>query len=147
MTLLRKRLGLAAIAVLAYGLILVVVWASRPIEDSVPVGIDWSPTVLVPPGPQQPVSQRVVCNTLFAGRPRPDEPLPTLTEQPKDRPELAFQREPCKLPYADARRNFAINVIAVIAALASLGFLARRWRRADDVTAAPTTSAHSTTVG
>ncbi len=157
MALSRKRLGLAAIAVLAYGLILVVAWASRPIEDSVPVGMDWSPTVLVPPKPQQLVSQRVECNNVFAGDPRPDEPLPTLTEQPKDRPALAFQREPCKLAHADAQRNLVINSIVLIAALAALGFLARRSRRADGdspITApstapntAPNTATRSTTVG
>ncbi len=125
-----KRLGLAAVAVVAYALILVGVWASRPLHDSVPVGTDWTPTLLAPPAPQQLVSQRVTCNTLFSGDPRPDEPLPTLTDQPKGRPELAFQREPCALVHSDAQRNFAINMIAVVGLLGVIGFAARAAKRA-----------------
>ncbi|MCX6522447.1 MAG: hypothetical protein NTZ21_17455 [Actinobacteria bacterium] len=136
-----KRLGLIAIAILAYYVILVGVWASRPLEDSVPVGLDWTPTVLVPPKGQQLVSQRVDCNTLFSGDARPDEPLPALTEQPKGRDALAFQREPCVLVHTDAQRNFAINTIAVVALLGGLGFVARRSKRdgeGDQVAAART---------
>ena len=128
-----KRLGLAALAVAAYACILVGVWAARPLHDSVPVGTDWTPTLAVPPLPQQLVSQRVTCNTLFSGDARPDEPLPELTPQPKGLPPLAFEREPCTLVHTDARRNLAINLIAIVGMFGVIGALARRTRRHADV--------------
>jgi hypothetical protein len=132
-----RKLGLASLAVLLYAVVLSVVWASRPLEDSVPVGIDYTPAVAIPPSSPKLTSQVVECNTLFASAPRPDGPLPELTPQPEGFPELAYQREPCALVQADARRNLALNVVAVAGAFVLLGWLFRRSRRASSPAAAP----------
>ena len=124
-----RRLVLAATAVVLYAVVLVTVWAARPLDDAVPVGIDWTPTTAVPPAGQRLLSQDVECNTLFASSPRGDGPLPALTPQPEGRPPLEFQREPCVLVQADARRNLALNGLFVIAALGAIGYLAIRQRR------------------
>lgn len=130
-----RKLVLVAAAVLFYFVVLIMVWAVRPLDDSVPVGTDWAPTIAVPPEPQRLVSQPVDCNTLFDDHPR-STPLPQLTPQPADRAALAFQREPCELVHANARRLLAINTVVVIVALAVLTWLAMRTRRPDaDATA------------
>lgn len=125
-----QRLALAASAVVLYAVVLLSVWALRPLDDAVPVGIDWTPTIATPPTAQRLVSIDVECNTLFASTPRGDEPLPELTPQPDGRPPLEFQREPCALVQADARRNLALNSVFVFGALGAIGYLALRQRRA-----------------
>jgi hypothetical protein len=126
-----KRLSLAAVAVLFYFALLLVVWAGQPLDDFVPVGTDWAPTVAVPPGSQHLVSQRVICNTLFASDPRPEEPLPVLTPQPPGHFALEYQREPCALVHSNARLVFLISLLTVIIALALIVTLAIRTRRVE----------------
>jgi hypothetical protein len=124
-----KRLSLAAVAISVYFVLLMLVWATRPLHDSVPVGIDRTPTTAVPPKPEQAVSQRVECNSLFAEDSRPDESLPTLRPQPKGQPALAYQREPCNHVHSEARVLLAINSLVVVVLMALLVFLAVRSRR------------------
>jgi len=127
-----KRLVIAASAIVLYAVLLLTVWAIRPLEDSIPVGIDFTPTTAVPPAGQRLLSQDVECNTLFASAPHNDDPLPVLTPQPEGRPALEYQREPCALVHGDARRNLAINGLFVVGALAAVGYLAIRQRRSTD---------------
>ncbi len=123
-----RRFAAVAAAVLLYFVVLLTTWAFRPLDDSVPVGTDWTPTTAVPPEPQRLVPQSVECNTLFADQPR-REPLPALTPQPDGRPALEYQREPCELVRTNAQRLFAINTVVVIVVLAILMLLAVRSRR------------------
>ncbi len=131
MSKLSKRLVAAIVAVVVYALVISVFWAARPLEDAVPVGMDYSPLLLTPPEPQRLLSQDVECNTLFAGSARPDEPLPVLPTQPADRPPLDYQREPCELVQRDARVLLGLNVVAVALALGGLVWALRRVRRGD----------------
>ena len=124
-----KRLSLAAVAISVYFVLLMAVWATRPLHDSVPVGIDRTPTTAVPPRPEQALSQRVQCKSLFARDSRPDESLPTLRPQPKGQPALAYQREPCTLVHSQARLLLVINSLVVVASMALLVVLAVRSRR------------------
>ena len=123
-----KRLGLAAVALMLYFVLLMAVWASRPLHDSVPVGVDWTPTTAAPPKPEQVTDQVVRCNTLFASQARA-EGLPTLRPQPKGRPALAYQHDPCKLVHSQARLLFVIQSGALIGSTALLVFLAMRSRQ------------------
>ncbi len=125
----RRRLILLACAVVAYAVVLTGVWAARPLHDSIPVGMDWSPTVQTPPKGQRLVSQEVECNTLFANQARPDDALATLTAQPEGYSALEFQREPCTLVHSNARILFAVNVVAVAGLLALIALVAARSRR------------------
>ena len=137
-----RRLLLATVAVLAYAGLLVGVWATRPLHDSIPVGMDYSPTLASPPEPARLLSVDVTCNALFSSSPSGDEPLPELTAQPEGFPALAFQREPCALVHRNARVLFVVNVLAVVATLTVIGLVARRLRRrsGDDVSALPVTA-------
>jgi len=108
----------------------VAIWATRPLHESLHVGTDWSPTLLVPPQGQHEKYVDVECNNLFASSPGPATPLPPLTPQPPDKPPLAYPREPCVFVHSDARRTFAIDVVVVVAALGGLAFLKRRSHRA-----------------
>ncbi|MBI5088442.1 MAG: hypothetical protein HZB15_06145 [Actinobacteria bacterium] len=130
MTITRGRLAIVAGALLLYFALLMTVWAARPLEsDSVPVGVDWTPTTAVPAQPERNAVQVVECNSLFDGDAF-DEPLPALTPQPAGRPALAYQHEPCALIHRDARIVFAINALGLLAGLVVLGWLAVRAGRA-----------------
>jgi hypothetical protein len=104
------------------------IWATRPLHESLHVGTDWTPTLLVPPQAAKEVHIEVECNNLFASSPGPDS-LPPLTPQPADKPALAYPRQPCVFVHGDARRAFAIDVFVVLAALAGLAYLRRRSHR------------------
>ena len=126
-----KPIKIAFVAVLVHLALVIGLWAARPLEDSVPVGLDWSPTVQDPPEPQRLVSQDVECNTLFASSARPDEPLPTLAEQPEGRPALDYQRDPCELVQRQARIVFGLDVLFTAGALTALVWITRRLRHRD----------------
>lgn len=128
-----KPIRIAFVALIVHFALVVGLWAVQPLEDSIPVGIDWSPTVASPPEPQRLLSQDVECNSLFDSSARPDEPLPVLPVQPQDRPDLAFQREPCELVHSQARIVFGIDVLFTAGALAALVWISRRLRRRDDL--------------
>lgn len=116
-----------AVAVVAAYVVLVLAWGVRPLQDSVPVGVDRSPTLLVPPQAERRVSQDVACNTLFASAPRGDEPLPALTPQPPGQPALEFQREPCELVHSQARVLMAANTaVALLLAAGAVTIAVRR---------------------
>ena len=129
-----KPLRIAFVAVIVHFALVVGLWAVRPLEDSIPVGLDWSPTVANPPEPQRLLSQDVECHSLFDSSPRPDEPLPVLPVQPEGKPALAFQRKPCELVHSQARIVFGIDVLFTAGTLAALVWIGRRLRRRDDVT-------------
>ena len=124
-----KRLRLAAVALFVYSVVLLTFWAARPLHDLVPVGIDRTPTVAVPPQPEQAISQSVECNSLFASEPRPGESLPKLKPQPKGQPALAYQRDPCQHVHSEARLVFVIDSFVVLALIGLLAFRAVRLRR------------------
>jgi di/tricarboxylate transporter len=105
------------------------VWSTRPLHESLHVGTDWTPTLLVPPQAAKEVHVKVECNNLYASSPQSDTPLPALTPQPADKPPLAYPREPCVFVHGDARRAFAIDILVVVAALAALAYLKRRAHR------------------
>jgi len=105
------------------------VWATRPLHESLHVGTDWTPTLLVPPQGAKEVHIEVECNSLLSSTPRSDAPLPALTPQPADKPPLAYPREPCVFVHGDARRAFAIDVLVIVAALGTLAFVRRRAHR------------------
>lgn len=127
-----RRLYLAAAAVVVAYLALVVGWAARPMYDSVPVGTDWSPTVLTPPKGQQLVSVEVTCASLFSGD-TIGAPLPTLQQQPEGRSPLTFERPPCELVLSDARNIFVLNTVVALGLLGGIGYML--WRRRTVVTA------------
>jgi hypothetical protein len=116
--------------------LLVVLWAARPLTDTVPVGMDWTPTLQQPPATQRLVSQEVECNTLFDSSARDDEPLPTLTPQPEGRAALDYQRETVQRratrrpdpagPRHRRDRRGGCRVGAAVAAAASTGLDAGR---------------------
>ena len=123
-----KKLVLGVCTVLGlYGL-LIGAWATRPMSDTVPVGIDWSPTVASPPRPQQLVSQRVSCNSLFSATALAG-PLPALTPQPADRAPLRYQRPPCELVHQDARKVLVVDTVVALGIIAALIALRARLRR------------------
>jgi hypothetical protein len=105
------------------------IWATRPLHESLHAGTDWTPTLLAPPQAAKEVQVQVECNSLLASSPRPDAPLPALTPQPADKPPLAYPREPCVFVHDDARRVFAIDVLVVVVAFATLAYLRRRSHR------------------
>jgi hypothetical protein len=124
MSRLRRNLLLAIVAVVVlYGLS-VVIWAAQPLEDSVPVGVDYT---LDPPAGRR-VSQEVECNTLLSSSARDSSPLPTLKAQPATAPELGYQRAPCIAVQEDARKIFALNTLVALAAIVALGMFALRHR-------------------
>ena len=114
------------------------VWATRPLHESLHVGTDWTPTLLVPPQGAKEVHVEVECNNLLASSPRSDAPLPALTPQPADKPPLAYPREPCVFVHSDARRAFAIDVLVVAVALLTLAYLRRISHRTRIVSGAGT---------
>jgi hypothetical protein len=136
-----RKLVAAAAVMLVYFAVLMAVWAFRPLDDTVPVGTDWTPTTAVPPEGQRLVSQAVECNTLFADTPR-SKALPDLTPQPEGRAALAFQREPCELVHTNARRLLAMNVVGVGLVVVTLVLLAVRGRRIEAEAVRPRVAAN-----
>ena len=94
---------------------------------SVPIG---RPTLLVPPtSGRKRFMWRSSATVLCSSSPR-SAPLPELTPQPAGKPPLTYPREPCVFVHGDARRALAIDMLVVIAALATLAYLRRRSHRA-----------------
>jgi hypothetical protein len=119
----------ATLVVVIFALV-VGIWATRPLNESLHVGTDWTPTLLVPPEGAREVQVEVQCNSLLESSPGPDGPLPALTPQPSDKPPLAYPRQPCVFVHEDARRAFAIDILVVVVALVALAYIKRRSRRA-----------------
>ncbi len=129
----KLMLGVAAVFGL-YGL-LIAGWASRPMSDTVPVGIDWIPTIANPPRPQQMVSQKVACKSLFSASAVAGA-LPALIAQPTNRPPLRYQRPPCELVRQDARKVLVVDTLVAAGIIAGLVAFKSRLRR----TATPATT-------
>jgi len=116
----------AALLVLFFALA-VGIWATRPLHETLYVGTDWTPTLLVPPEGTKEVHVRVECNNLLASSPQSDStPIPVLTPQPPDKPPLAYPRQPCVFVHGDARRTFAIDLVVIVAAVVLLTYARRR---------------------
>ena len=111
-----------------------VVWASRPLSDSVPIGKDAAGKIVV---------AEVRCNTVFDGSAMDASNMPTIVNpddapatgtnpvivQPIDAPnDWEFPREPCSQVHSEARLLFGINVAVFVLGLAALGFVASRTR-------------------
>lgn len=137
-----RRSLIAAIALVAWVLVLVFGWALQPIEDTVPVVVD--PTselaVILAESPaltpdDAPRAQLVGCNTLFDAQPRDlSEPLPEL------RADYVYDRTPCESPHAGARLAAVVNALAVVALVVGWIWIARR-TRPDPVPLEPTLTA------
>lgn len=114
-----------------------VVWASRPLSDSVPIGKGADTKVVV---------ANVQCNTLFDGTAMEANELPVivtaedaLTMEPIDAPVIvtpadapapwALPRMPCTQVHDEARLLFGINVAVFVLGLAATAFVATRTRR------------------
>jgi hypothetical protein len=120
----RRFAVIATAAAAVWYICIVVVWAIQPLNDSVPVGVDY--TLKSP----RAVSVSVECNNLFEGASRASSPLPTLKVQPTDSPALAFQREPCGVVHRHAQIIFLLDTAGFVGVMAFSVWLTLRWRRA-----------------
>lgn len=96
-----------------------VIWASRPLSDSVPIGKDAEGKVVV---------ATVKCNTLFDGSPMSAAMMPTIVTPDGIEPEWALPRAPCIQVHDEARLLFGINVVVFVLGIAALGVVASRTR-------------------
>ncbi len=113
----RRYLIISGVAVVAWYLCVVFLWAAQPLSDSVPVGVNKATGV--------PVSQNVSCRTLFASASRSTEPLPPLGESQR------YLRTPCTRVHTHARVVFAIDTLVFIALLGLLIVVAIRVRASE----------------
>ncbi|MEI7755076.1 MAG: hypothetical protein WCJ32_11715 [Actinomycetota bacterium] len=113
----RRYLILSGVAVIAWYLCVLFLWAAQPLSDSVPVGVSKETGA--------PVSQSVSCYTLFASTSRSTEPLPLLGES------LAYLRTPCTRVHTHARIVFAIDTLVLLGVLGLLVVVATRMRAHD----------------
>lgn len=113
----RRYLILSGVAVIAWYLCVLFLWAAQPLSDSVPVGVSKETGA--------PVSQSVSCYTLFASTSRSTEPLPLLGES------LTYSRMPCTRVHTHARIVLAIDTLVLLGVLALLVVVAMRMRAHD----------------
>ena len=118
---------IAAVALIAWYVIVLLLWAVQPLSDSIPVGVDRSPTLLVPPKPQKQISKTVDCNTLFASSAHDGSALPALPVQPERYAPLEYLRAACTAVQRDARIVFGLNTLFVLVGLAGLVLVNRRY--------------------
>lgn len=122
-----RWLSFAGAGVLFWFVLVVGMWAIRPLSDTVPVGVN---------ADRVPVTQKVRCNTLFENSARDNTPLPTLAVSkvplPKDVQELAYTRSACGEVHRQAQIIFGVNTLLTIVALAAIGAVAGRGRRRDE---------------
>ncbi len=131
-----------AVSVTVWFLIVLLLWAVRPLSGMVQAGIDYTVE------PPRAVSVRVHCNSLFADEPGTGGSLPEFPPQPDGRAALAVPVEPCAIIHADARRAFAVDTIVLILVLGGVAAYFARGKRAtlapsvdsSDVPSAPTVS-------
>jgi hypothetical protein len=95
-------------------------WAFRPMTDHVQTTIDQTRN------PPAATVVTVKCHTPLQSSARGSSPLPDLKPQPPGQPALAFTRTPCGQPHGDAHVLFFIDTAAFLAALASIGWFAKR---------------------
>ena len=96
-----------------------VVWATRPLSDSVTIGKDGEGKVVV---------ATVTCNTLFDDTAMDANEMPTIVTPEGITPEWALPRAPCTEVHDEARLLFGINVAVFVLGIAALGFVASRTR-------------------
>lgn len=123
----RRPVLIAAVALIGWYVIVLLLWAVQPLSDSIPVGVDRSPTILVPAKPEKQISKTVECNSLFAGSARDAGPLPELPVQPDKYPALEYPRAACSAVQRDARIVFGLNTAFVLVGLAGLVIVSRRY--------------------
>ena len=105
-----NRLFLLAGAALVVWYVVVLVWALRPLSDSVPIGLD---------ADKRPVSQTVECNGLFDGT-AIEGTLPVVVA-PND-----YTRSACTAVQRDARVVFGLDTVAFVLGIALLVVARRR---------------------
>jgi len=123
----RRPVLIAAAALIVWYVVVLLLWAVPPLSDSIPVGLDRSPTMLVPPGNAKQISQTVECNSLFSDSARDPGPLPTLPEQPTSFAPLEYPRPACTAVQRDARIVFGLNTVFVLIGLVGLAAVNRRY--------------------
>ena len=128
-----RRVALIAVcATVVWFIFVVLFWASQPLSDSVPVGVDYTskPAVFV--------SASARCNALLDSAAQDSSQLPALKAQPPGAPKLAFQRDPCALVRSQGRLVLALDTAVVLAVvLGAVWFV--YWRpRTLPVESAPT---------
>ena len=123
----RRPILIAAVALVGWYVIVLLLWAVQPLSDSIPVGLDRSPTMLVPPKAEKQISKTVECNSLFASSARDPGPLPTLPKQPAVYAPLEYPRAACAAVQRDARIVFGLNTLFVLVGLAGLVIADRRF--------------------
>jgi len=121
----RRLLLLTSAAIVAFYACVVLLWAVHPLQDSVPVGIDYTQAkytagVLV--------SAKVDCHTLFSSSGGASKPLPTLTPQVAPHAQLAFQRAACSAVHRDARVIFGLDTLVTVLILVAIALVFRRER-------------------
>ena len=109
---------------LVWLLLLSVVWAAQPLNDTVIVGVDED---------GRRVTADIECNTLFDGEPVDPARLAVIEAIG---PAIADQ-EPCQSVHSQARLLAVLNVLLAIAVIAGALAVAARSRRHDDDSAAP----------
>jgi hypothetical protein len=113
----RRIAFLAAAAAVVWYACVLIFWATQPLSDSVPVGVDYNP--------KQPVfvSVSVSCNNVLDGAARDGSALPVLKPQPKGSPSLAYQRDPCAIVHSQARLVFALDTAVMLVVLGFAGWV------------------------
>jgi len=120
----RRTIPLIVAAVTAWFAITLVVWAIRPLSDTVPIGVDYSLPA------RKRVTSTVQCNTLFESPVRDAAPPPSFNPQPGNAPPLAYQRNPCELVHRQAQGLFYANVAVLLLVWIGAGWFFLRGRRA-----------------
>lgn len=118
----RRYVFLAAGVGAAWFVFVFVFWALRSPSDVVPVGVDYNRQ------PPTAASVAVACNGLFDGRSRGNSSLPVLAVQPKGKPALAFQREPCALVHRQGRVVFLLDAVVFVGFVTICGWFVFRRR-------------------
>ena len=121
----RRLLLTAAAAIVAFYACVVLLWAVRPLQDSVPVGVDFTQAKY--PGGVL-VSAKVDCHTLFSSSAGAAKTLPALTPQAAPHAQLAFQRGVCSAVHRDARVIFGFDTLLTVLLLVAIGLVFRRER-------------------
>lgn len=113
----RRYLIGTVLALLAWYVSVLFLWALQPLSDSIPVGVEAKTG--------RAISQTVDCNTLFSGAARAADPLPTLVKP------YAYPRAACTLVHDQARTLFILNTVLVVAALLVAAAIAVRLAKRD----------------
>lgn len=114
MTRRNQWLLIAAAALSAWFVLVLTLWAIRPLTDSVPVGAN---------AKGQPTSQEVKCSSLFEGNAH-DQAPPVLAKPQK------YTRESCVAMHREARIMFGIDAVLYVLGMSVVGALFVHGRRA-----------------